>query len=217
MPIQDIYPEEVTLWDIIQNKCKVAFDIGIDDISHLVHHRRPENDVKIYLFEPSQRLIPVVRKMYQNIKNVFIYNIGFGDTNGTFNLFNNSKSIFQRTVCRDEENTSITIERLDDFCLNNGITEIDFLKIDTEGYDGRILLCGAKIIKTCKWIQIENFSIIETNQDIKQQVVNLVKTMNLFCYKMINTKIVRIEPEDLIINPEYCNYLLCKEEFIYEN
>jgi hypothetical protein len=49
----------------------------------------------------------------------------------------------------------VSMIRLDDFCHKNGILHIDFMKIDTEGYDLTVLQGCGEFIKNIDLIQCE--------------------------------------------------------------
>lgn len=229
MPLTDILMEERQLWKSIQNQCDIAFDVGIYDICHLCHFREPENNTKIYLFEPNKDCIKNITKMYGSMNNVYIYDNGFGNITEDIEIYHNTNSAMYSKKIRhnpfNKKASSFTakIVTLDDFCHSNNILKIDFLKIDIEGYDGRALLGGKEIIKTCKWIQIENFFCLEPDINIKNELVQIVKDMNLHIYRMICGKFTKVEVDnwlqDVLIvhkqfNSPFCNYLLSKEEFV---
>lgn len=212
MALEDINDDEIELWYNTQCRCDIAFDIGIHDICHLNHFRRCGNDVVIYAFEPDKFMFDCVSIESKEWLNFHLFNFGFGDVEQDSKIYRNSMSIFRRDICDNTVSYPIKIVTLDSFCQKNNIAKIDFLKIDTEGYDGRILLGGKDIIQKCKWIQIENFFIMETDNDIKDKVVQLIKDMGVSVYRMLYGTFTKVSIDTLYNFPAYCNYLLTKED-----
>lgn len=210
MPLTCIHSEEIRLWKNIESQCKVAFDVGVNDISHLAHFQTWTTD--LYLFEPNFSCFSSLVKLYPNAK---VINTGLGDLIQNVSIYRNSMSIFKRSICNDGEAYASRVDTLDNFCRANHIPAVDFIKVDAEGYDGRTLLGGreiVEIVKMCKWIQIENFFIIETDQIVKDNTVRLIKDMGWHVYHMRDV-FTKIKPEDIGNYPEYCNFLLSKEEY----
>lgn len=52
----------------------------------------------------------------------------------------------------------LPIKTLDWYVREHDIQQIDFLKIDTEGYDFRVLLGGLNTIPKCRYIQYEHWN-----------------------------------------------------------
>ena len=111
---------------------------------------------EFYLFEPNKHLLDKLKKTNKNKK---IYNYGLGNIKEEKVFFIHEKSVrssflkvpqdyFEK---RKQEGTplyqisedKVKIETLDNFCFNKNIEYIDFLKIDTQGYNSKVIE-GAK-------------------------------------------------------------------------
>lgn len=87
-------------------------------------------------------------------EQVEILGLGLSDTSGEGKLFVPRKeefhqgiSSFHRKERLTEEGFSVSLIRLDDFIKNQQIKRVDFIKIDTEGWDDRVLRGGVETIK----------------------------------------------------------------------
>lgn len=148
------------------NQKKVnIFDIGanIGIYSELLYNIFGE-DANIYSFEPSKVVYNQLR--LKNIKNVEAYNIGFSNYVGEADLYVNRgisslSSLYKRRLDHFNivlnESEKIKIDTVDNFCKNNNISDIFFLKMDVEGNELRVLEGSIEKIKNNKiqYIQFE--------------------------------------------------------------
>lgn len=203
--------EEIYIYNKIQDDVKVVFDIGIDDSSHICE--LTWKVIEIHLFEPNLYSVHYADKIYKS-PNIHIHHIGLSNKEESTVLHCHSKSVFRRKECFDNHYwPNIQLTTLDSFVKANNINQPDFIKIDTEGYDGRILIGSKETIKNCKYIQIENFSLIETDPSIIQEVSNLL-CESFFIYHMIGG-IREVNYDFFRKNREHCNYFLSREKLNY--
>ena len=60
----------------------------------------------------------------------------------------------------------LPVKTLDWYIKENNIIRIDFLKIDTEGYDYKVLLGGKEAIKLARYIQYEHWNNLQQFHDL---------------------------------------------------
>jgi FkbM family methyltransferase len=149
-----------------------VFDVGANVgawteelLSHLARGRRDMSGCTIHMFEPSElalasalsraraaaggaRIVPRDRAV-SNVSGARTFFV-FGDTNGTNTL---------QPIGSDGEGRRIEImcTTLDEYCRENGIDHVDFVKVDAEGGDYDVL-AGARALlsrKAIDFIQIE--------------------------------------------------------------
>jgi FkbM family methyltransferase len=146
---------------------KVYFQIGTNDgndnFKKLVNQDKPD---LVILVEPNKDLINLIKTNYNNVKNVFIYNKAIFYENdktvdlvipsikGAYNGINGAKannglvykhvhfSLFPMNDWGEKEDMvkikadTITFDKI---CENHNIKNIDYLQIDTEGFDTEII------------------------------------------------------------------------------
>jgi FkbM family methyltransferase len=142
---------------------KVFFQIGTNNgydlFRQIVTKQRPD---LIILVEPNASLVDSIKESYSGVENVFIYNNAVfyrddeevelyipakGGIMGTRadNGIKYGNAHFSLIPMNDwgKKHDMVTIKTksitFDKICNNHGITEIDYLQIDTEGFDGEIL------------------------------------------------------------------------------
>jgi FkbM family methyltransferase len=157
---------------------------------------------QFYSYEPYKFTYDLLNDNIElnNITNVQTYNIGLSDKKG--------KTILNVCLSHDGLNTmganplrfndihhvEVEINTLDNIFYNNNI-KVDFIKIDTEGWEYNILKGGEKTIKKYKpIIQLEYNEINMTQCNINaKQLLNYINELG---YKQYN-----LTDEELIIIP----------------
>lgn len=145
----------------------VLFDIGgnIGKYSVLLNDIIPQNRI-IHAFEPSKITAEKFRETTNGIHDIVLNNCGLSDASGELELFYDTEtsglsSLYQRDLKHANINMSksekIHLQRLDDYCINNKIEEIDLLKIDVEGHELAVLKGCGKMLedRRIKFIQFE--------------------------------------------------------------
>lgn len=145
----------------------IVFDVGanIGDYSIAVNSIFGER-AQVYCFEPSKETFALLKENLRNYKNTKLYNLGLGQENTQTILYSDKKgsglaSLYNRKleyhgiIMGEREN--VAIRRLDDFCRENNIEHIHFLKMDVEGNELNVLRGAEGMIKSraVDYIQFE--------------------------------------------------------------
>lgn len=154
---------------------KVIFDVGARDTTY------PEEYPKAtcHLFEPNIIHFQKLLERYRGNKKVILNNYGLGDKEETLMYDPYSESCVEGTM-RDY---AVQINTLDWYIKENNIERIDFLKIDTENMDFRVLQGGSKAIEMTRYIQYEYWDDITCFHDrlITEFNMNYIGERNVFC------------------------------------
>lgn len=101
---------------------------------------------KVYAFEIVPDINFCLKENIKNLnmKNVVSYDCGLGDQETKVSLNFNSTSTFSTHVNDSENNNTdkVDIKKLDSF----GFSDVDFIKIDTEGYEPFVIMGGLETI-----------------------------------------------------------------------
>jgi len=147
----------------INTMSKVFFQIGTNNGNDLFRNKVKisQPDIVI-LVEPNKKLLDEINKNYHAIKNVHIYNYAIYYHNGeTVELYIPAKNGVMGTLAdngiiyndghfsllpmndwgKKDDMVKFTAKTItfDEICKKHNITEIDYLQIDTEGFDTEII------------------------------------------------------------------------------
>jgi len=124
--------------------------------------------IDIFLFEPSQICFETLTKEFSNYENIHLIQLAVSNTNGFTELYSawegSSGASLDQGVIYAQGNglvknkvEQIKIVKLDDFCYENNIDTIDFLKLDIEGFEMFALEGAIEILSKRKvsFIQVE--------------------------------------------------------------
>lgn len=140
---------------------KVVVDVGArDDVDYLI--LKP--GIELHAFEPNVEWFRELQINVGNTPNVYINNFALGDEEGTFKYSVGGESVGIKV--EDPENPLahevptegerlVEVKRLDSYIKEHNITQIDFLKMDVEGYEEKVIKGMGETINICRYIQYE--------------------------------------------------------------
>jgi FkbM family methyltransferase len=145
----------------------MVFDVGANTGQYLdVLLAECGEEIDCHTFEPAEATFLPLEEHFKSKSFIHPVQIGLGKENGSIDLFSNHDSstiaslypiynLEQRTTLVRKE--SITIRTMDDYCAENGIERVDFLKIDVEGAELDVLLGAEKMLRDGKirFVQFE--------------------------------------------------------------
>jgi len=170
LSFDDIYSKKI-------NYDPIIFDVGANKGQSLKRFKKIFPNSIIHAFEPIEEEFLKLKEVYKNDDKVFLNNLALGEAecskdfyitkisgNSSFNKLNkNSDWIKTRSkeinVSPDKytkESKKIKVITLDSYCKKNEIGKIDILKIDTQGYEEKVLEGAVNTIrKEVKFIECE--------------------------------------------------------------
>jgi FkbM family methyltransferase len=158
------------LQHFINNKQPVFFDVGANkgSISQLLRQAFPTSTV--WSFEPN----PNTFKLLNQHADIQAFNLGFGKEKGVVDLYFDKDdttsvqatadpTILKEIAGKDQlVSERMEIRCLDDFCEAHQIDTIDFLKIDTEGFELEVLQGAQSLLSNGK-VKVIQFEFNEVN------------------------------------------------------
>ncbi len=109
----------------------------------------------IYSFEPYSKAYKQLTETVNGILSINTFPIGFGDIQQTIEFYSDPVyselgGVFKRDFSKHniymDDKEFVKLDTLDNFCLENKIDRIDFLKIDVEGFEVNILKGAKKLL-----------------------------------------------------------------------
>lgn len=153
-------------------------DIGANIGNHTLYFIKECHVNSVYSFEPQKDIFSILKKniMYNHAsERCRLYNVALGNSKGKGNMASNRYNTGGACLITNDTG-NVDVCRLDDFTFDN----VDFIKIDVEGYEYNVLAGAKKTINTHKpLIYVE---IFEKNFD---KVNNLLFQMGYSCIERI--------------------------------
>jgi len=197
------YESIIIFFDLIPKNKKVnIIDIGANVGLYSLYAKYLPN-AHFYSFEPYDINYNLLNEniLLNNINNITTYQLALGDKEckSILNtcISHNGLHTMGNTPLRfnDIKPIEINVNTLDNLFFNNNI-QVDYIKIDTEGYEYYILKGGEQTIKTNKPIIQLEYNII----NMKQCDITPKQLMN-YINNELNYKIYNLTVEELIIIP----------------
>lgn len=200
------------------NDCSVFIDIGANiGIYTLLASKHIRKDGKVFAFEPSDW---AYNRLKENLKlnetnNVEVFKLAVSNFTGSKQFYvcedDAYNSLISTPMKQVQKVTKIKSIRLDDFCLENNIKDIDIIKIDVEGADFLVLMGAGNILNSehspiiiCEF----NRSIANGIKSSQDEFVFFMKGLSYRFFTIKERKLVEID----LANTEI-NELICLKEY----
>ena len=159
--------------NLLKNKITenpVILDVGGNKGQSIKIFKQIFKNPIIHSFEPIKSEFDIMYQEFKDDVNVYLNNYALGEVSGekkfnittqtgasSFNQINNNTEWLKERAIEyskhiDDFTTSekVKIFTLDEYCLNNKINHVDLLKIDTQGYENKVLQGGINNLKQNK-------------------------------------------------------------------
>lgn len=171
----------------------VLFDVGANTGEYSKELRQAFRDGDIYAFEPNSHTYEIAEK-YLVPLGVHCQNVGFGERKKTSRMYtyesdrtSGHASIYKNVFDELYESTDLAeiefeMTTVDEFCDENDIGFIDFLKIDTEGHEKEVLAGASRMIseKRISIIQFEFNTMHVYSRVFLRDFYNLLKDYRFY-------------------------------------
>lgn len=142
---------------------ETVFDVGANVGVWTNQFKLMHPGTKVYSFEPVSETFEELSKNTQNLQDVKLFNLALSDSNEQLEFNYYPDNSYFSSIYEDHLSGMIANKKMvnaqtgDDFCAGLGIESIDFLKIDTEGSEPKVLKGFQKMIESgkIKMIQFE--------------------------------------------------------------
>jgi len=150
----------------IQNDKPVIFDVGanVGGYTKTLLDFFNNNPV-IYCFEPSANTFKKLQANTAGFNNVILNHMALSNAKGSAVLFGRENNNEIASLVNTQANSKygkqtqevVVLDTIDNYCTENGIAFIDFLKMDTEGNELKVLEGAKEMIEggKIKFIQFE--------------------------------------------------------------
>jgi FkbM family methyltransferase len=222
---RDFYKPEIEVAKKLLRKKDTVFDVGANvGLFSVIYSRLVGENGRIFSFEP----VPDTHWMFMEtlalnrVVNVLPQKIALSDKSGsaimhTFEQAYSAWSSFGSPVFGDHHPTSSTtvqVSTLDNFCSSKKIRNIDFLKLDVEGFEKQVLEGARKLLSAgrIKYLSFEISKIpLEASGTAPSEIFNLLESFGYKVYSF-NSKNKKFEGPILDSTSFYDNYYSSRDD-----
>jgi FkbM family methyltransferase len=215
MSVNNYCPEYVFFKQIVEPTAKVIFDVGCRFDSIFTNFSG-----EVHYFDPNSDFLERIKPNLKNTKS-YLNNYGLSDKNESLEYYNEQQSFVNRKITHPDTHMNWTksvfeVKRADEYIQKNNIESIDFLKIDTEGYELKVIKGFGDEIQKIKIIQFEYGGTFIDSGDKLKDVVHYLITygFNHFHYLKIEGLVPLTNLED---HYEYSNIICFNSKFLIKN
>ena len=167
--------EELTTFIKHKEDFKVVFDVGARGNLEFV---QIHPNCEYHLFEPQIGYANYLKETTKDMQNVTVNHMGLGDEVAKqAKFYHNIQSFVPHPFVDSHHNEGdeFDISTIDEYCKEHSIDSIDFVKIDTEGYDYKVLLGAKDMLKQnrIKYIQFEYWDGVQKFVDLLSEKYNM--------------------------------------------
>jgi 2-O-methyltransferase len=170
-------PTSINYQDIaalVNRKEPTILEIGCnngDDTLALLHAMP---GAKLYCFEPDSRAIRRFKEnMGPKLGKVLLSEIAISDRNGTIDFYSSSggdlpdgwdqsgsirrpkNHLVEYPWVKFDKITTVNTRRLDDWCIDNNVEQVDFIWMDVQGAEGNVISGATKILQNTRFLYTE--------------------------------------------------------------
>ena len=144
----------------------VIFDVGANIGEYAKDIRKVFGDsAKIFCFEPGAATFEQLQQNIQSDSGTSAHRFGLGETEGAFTLFYDQPASTIASLhdlpsdhpWKGDRTEQVQVRTIDNFCKDEGIAHIHFLKVDVEGHELQVLRGASEMINSDKvdYVQFE--------------------------------------------------------------
>lgn len=192
----------------IKDSINTIFDVGCRQDSEFTAF-----DGEVHYFDPDSSFIENLSIQPNSNKKSIFNNFGLGDDNKELFYYPKYQSFYDRVsschISDDSNKIKLTIKKAKDYIIENDIKSIDFLKIDTEGFELSVLKGFEDYLEIVKNIQFEYGGTYLDNNTKLIDVIDYLKKFN-FCDFSYLTKYGKKIITNFDDHYQYCNIVCTK-------
>ena len=194
---------EYTFFIKIKDKIDCIFDVGCRSDSEFVNFTG-----EVHYFDPVNNFIEELKKNNNFNRIAQFNNFGLGEDNKQTYYYPKYQSFYNRTnscyISDDANKILLDIKKGKDYIIDNNIKNIDFLKIDTEGYELNVIKGFEDYIENIKIIQFEYGGTFLDNKTKLIDVINYLEQKGFHKFSYLTSNGIEIIT-DFSDHYQYCN------------
>lgn len=195
----------------IKDKISVIFDIGCRSDSEFI-----DFNGEVHYFDPVNEFIEKLSKQPNLNKTAYFNNFGLGNENKESYYYPHYQSFFDRIkschISDDSNKIILNIKKAKDYITEKNIKSIDFIKIDTEGYELSVLQGFEECLEFVKIIQFEYGGTFIDNNLKLMDVIQYLEKFGFYNFSYLtNNGLILIN--DFNDHYQYCNIVCTNKKY----
>jgi FkbM family methyltransferase len=191
-----------------------VFDVGANIGQSVEIVRLNSPNATIHAFEPVEASFQCLQASVEGCSNVHCHRLALGNSNTIVQITNNSTNTDNCVADQPGRDTeSVQMVQGDTFCAENAVNAISYLKIDTEGYDLKVLHGFHRMISThtIDLIQIEaGINPLNKTHVPLNDFRGYLEPLGYYLFGMFGWKIERTRPYGRLTNPVFISTTLAE-------
>lgn len=178
---------------------RTFIDVGAFKGEYIDFARKHFPDAAIYAFEPLPQMYKALQEKRKEDKNIIIYPYALGDANGAKFMYQSSyppsssllpmgklhKQNFPESS--KQKRIRVNIKTLDFVLSSHKLKKDIFVKIDTQGYEDRIIAGGEKVFRQATLLLIEvSFQELYKKQSLFHDIYTQLYSLGFCLYGFRN-------------------------------
>lgn len=176
-------------------RSSIVFEVGANVGNHMERYLRYNKDVRIHAFEPSPGSFEELKRKFDLKPGVFLNNIALSNSPGVMDFYlywetGGGNSLYyneyQAGVSKEVRKIKVGVDTLDCYMDLNKIDKIDFIKMDVEGNEYKVLLGLSLALRNraVKAIQFEYTPFTNEIGDSLEKIGSLLKSAGFEIYRI---------------------------------
>jgi FkbM family methyltransferase len=205
---------EYRFYTTIKNNINVIFDVGCRYDSEFINFQG-----ECHYFDPVSKYIEQLSKKENKNKVSYFNSFGLGNENKKSYYYPMYESFYDRIkscgTSDDSNKISLQIKKAKDYINENKITSIDFLKIDTEGYELSVLEGFEELLQNVKIIQFEYGGTFLDNNLKLIDVIQYLESKDFYKFSYLSDS-GTVLITDFSDHYKYCNIVCINKNSDYK-
>lgn len=207
--------EELKFCNKFIKQADIVFDVGCRVDSHFTKF-----SCEVHYFDPVHKFIDNLQSQKNANTKSYFNKFGLGEEEKELYYYPRYQSFFDRVLTQGisdkDQRIKLNIKKGKDYINKNNIKKIDFLKIDTEGYELNVLKGIEDELNIVKCVQFEYGGTYRDSNVKLNDVISYLKQYSFTNFYYINQSGLK-ELENYEDHYQYANIACFKREVEYAN
>lgn len=197
---------EMFLYNFLQNKCSIIFDVGAYDTVYYLTNDR----ITYHLFEPLPDVFERLKTKVQSKSNVIANNLALSDKVEKLPFYHHCTSFVKRgTNVPVITHIDLETDTIDNYMDRNGVDFVDFLKIDTEGWELSVIKGAEKHFDHIYHIQFEYGGTWKDGDFHLKEMMDILIPAGFIPFIIFPNGLKPVS--DFTDHYNYCNYFMTRK------